>query len=64
MASRINEVRSVLTPPAIISLLQPYLDKTLMITADNGKGFAVYETIKEQLSAVTLPVLIVLWNTA
>jgi len=36
---------------AIILLLQPYLDKTLTITADNGKEFAGHETIKEQLKA-------------
>jgi IS30 family transposase len=36
---------------ATISLLQPYLDKTLTITADNGKEFADHETIKEQLNA-------------
>ena len=36
---------------ATILLLQPYLDKTLTITADNGKEFAGHETIKEQLNA-------------
>jgi IS30 family transposase len=36
---------------ATITLLKPYLDKTLTITADNGKEFAEHETIKEQLSA-------------
>jgi transposase, IS30 family len=36
---------------ATISLLQPYLDKTLTITADNGKEFARHEMIKEQLNA-------------
>ena len=36
---------------ATISLLQPYLEKTLTITADNGKEFAGHETIKEQLNA-------------
>ena len=36
---------------ATIILLQPYLDKTLTITADNGKEFAGHESIKEQLSA-------------
>jgi len=30
---------------ATISLLQPYLDKTLTITADNGKEFAGHETL-------------------
>jgi IS30 family transposase len=36
---------------ATILLLQPYLDKTLTITADNGKEFAGHEKIKEQLNA-------------
>lgn len=36
---------------ATISLLQPFLDKTLTITADNGKEFAGHETIKKQLNA-------------
>ena len=35
---------------ATISLLQTYLDKTLTITADNGKEFAGHETIKEHLN--------------
>ena len=39
------------TSAAIIILLQPYLDKTLTINADNGKEFAGHESIKEQLSA-------------
>jgi len=36
---------------ATILLLQPYLNKTLTITADNGKEFAGHEKIKEQLNA-------------
>ncbi|MDI1294205.1 MAG: IS30 family transposase [Methylobacter sp.] len=32
-------------------MLLPYLDKTLMITADNGKAFAGHENIKRQLNA-------------
>ena len=36
---------------ATILLLQPYLDKTLTITADNGKEFAGHEKIKGQLNA-------------
>lgn len=36
---------------ATIGLLQPYLDKTLTITADNGKEFAGHEKMKEQLNA-------------
>ncbi len=35
---------------ATIILLQPYLDKTLTITADNGKEFAGHETIKKRLT--------------
>jgi transposase, IS30 family len=34
-----------------ITLLRPYLDKTLTITADNGKEFAGHEKIKAALNA-------------
>jgi IS30 family transposase len=36
---------------ATITLLRPYLDKTLTITADNGKEFAGHEKIKVALDA-------------
>lgn len=36
---------------ATIKLLRPYLDKTLTITADNGKEFAGHEKIKAALNA-------------
>jgi IS30 family transposase len=36
---------------ATITLLQPYLDKALTITADNGKEFAGHEKIKAALDA-------------
>lgn len=36
---------------ATIILLQPYIDKTLTITADNGKEFAGHEKMKEHLKA-------------
>jgi transposase, IS30 family len=36
---------------ATITLLRPYLDKTLTITADNGKEFAGHEKIKAALGA-------------
>jgi transposase, IS30 family len=36
---------------ATITLLQPYLEKTLTITADNGKEFAGHESIKAALDA-------------
>jgi transposase, IS30 family len=36
---------------ATIVLPQPYLDKALTITADNGKAFAGHDTVKEQLNA-------------
>ena len=32
-------------------LLKPYLDKTLTITADNGKEFSGHETLAKQLEA-------------
>jgi transposase, IS30 family len=36
---------------ATITLLRPYLDKTITITADNGKEFAGHEEIKAALNA-------------
>jgi transposase, IS30 family len=36
---------------ATITLLRPYLDKALAITANNGKGFAGHEKIKAALAA-------------
>jgi IS30 family transposase len=36
---------------ATISLLKPYQDKALTITADNGKEFAGHEKMKEELNA-------------
>jgi IS30 family transposase len=36
---------------ATITLLRPYLDKTITITADNGKEFAGHEKIKAALDA-------------
>jgi IS30 family transposase len=36
---------------ATITLLRPYLDKTLTLTADNGKEFAGHEKIKAALNA-------------
>lgn len=36
---------------ATIMLLKPYLDKTLTVTADNGKEFAGHEKIKAALNA-------------
>lgn len=36
---------------ATVSLLKPYKEKTLTITADNGKEFAGHETIREHLEA-------------
>jgi IS30 family transposase len=36
---------------ATLTLLRPYLDKTLTITADNGKEFAGHEKIKAALNA-------------
>jgi IS30 family transposase len=51
LIKKVNSKHAEVVTAATISLLQPYLDKTLTITADNGKEFAGHETIKEQLNA-------------
>jgi IS30 family transposase len=51
LIKKVDSKHAEVVTAATISLLQPYLDKTLTITADNGKEFAGHETIKEQLSA-------------
>ena len=48
---KVDSKHAEVVTAATIILLQPYLDKALTITADNGKEFAGHETIKEQLSA-------------
>ena len=51
LIKKVDSKHAEVITAATIILLQPYLDKTLTITADNGKEFARHETIKEQLSA-------------
>jgi IS30 family transposase len=52
LIKKVDNKHAEVVTAATISLLQPYyLDKTLTITADNGKEFAGHETIKEQLGA-------------
>ena len=51
LIKKVDSKHAEVVTAATIILLQPYLDKTLTITADNGKEFAGHETLKEQLSA-------------
>jgi IS30 family transposase len=51
LMKKVDSKHAEVVTAATIILLQPYLDKTLTITADNGKEFAGHEAIKEQLSA-------------
>jgi IS30 family transposase len=51
LIKKVDSKHAEVVTEATISLLQPYLDKTLTITADNGKEFAGHEIIKEQLNA-------------
>jgi IS30 family transposase len=51
LIKKVDSKHADVVTAATISLLQPYLDKTLTITADNGKEFAGHESIKEQLGA-------------
>ena len=51
LIKRVDSKHAEVVTVATIILLKPYLDKTLTITADNGKEFAGHETIKEQLNA-------------
>jgi IS30 family transposase len=51
LIKKVDSKHAEVVTAATIILLQPYLNKTLTITADNGKEFAGHETIKEQLSA-------------
>jgi IS30 family transposase len=51
LIKKVDSKHAEVVTGATISLLQPHLDKTLTITADNGKEFAGHETMKEQLDA-------------
>ena len=51
LIKKVNSKHAEVVTEATIILLQPYLDKTFTITADNGKEFAGHERIKERLNA-------------
>jgi len=51
LIKKVNSKHAEVVTHATITLLQPYLDKTLTITADNGKEFAGHEEMAEKLNA-------------
>ncbi len=51
LIKKVDSKRADVVTAATITLLKPYLDKTLTITADNGKEFAGHESIAEKLNA-------------
>ena len=52
LIKKVNSKHAGVVTEATITLLSPYLDKTLTITADNGKEFAGHEEIAKKLDAV------------
>ncbi len=51
LIKKVTSKHAEVVTEATITLLRPYLDKTLTITADNGKEFAGHEKIKAALAA-------------
>jgi IS30 family transposase len=51
LIKKVDSKHAEVVTEATIILLQSYLDRTLRLTADNGKEFAGHEKIKEQLKA-------------
>jgi IS30 family transposase len=51
LIKKVNSKHADVVTAATITLLTPYLDKTLTITADNGKEFAGHERMTKQLDA-------------
>lgn len=51
LIKKVDSKHAEVVTEATIILLQPYLDKTLTITADNGKEFAGHEKISGHLKA-------------
>ena len=47
LIKKVDSKQADVVTEATISLLLPYVDKTLTITADNGKEFAGHEIIKD-----------------
>ncbi len=51
LIKKVDSKHADVVTEATITLLKPYLDKTLTITADNGKEFAGHETMAIELKA-------------
>jgi len=51
LIKKVDSKRSDVETEATISLLKPYLDKVLTITADNGKEFSNHQVMKQHLDA-------------
>jgi len=51
LIKKVDSKHADVVTEATLLLLQPYRDKTLTITADNGKEFAGHEKMKERLNA-------------
>ncbi|WP_411726619.1 IS30 family transposase [Methyloglobulus sp.] len=51
LIQKVDSKQAEVVTAATIVLLQPYLDKALTITTNNGKEFAGHEIIKERLNA-------------
>lgn len=51
LIKKVDSKHADVVTEATVTLLKPYLDKSLTITADNGKEFAGHETIAEHLGA-------------
>lgn len=51
LIKKVSSKHAEIVTQATITLLQPYLDKTFTITADNGKEFANHTEISKQLDA-------------
>ena len=51
LIKKVDSKQADVVTKAAISLLRPYLDRALTITADNGKEFARHEEITKQLGA-------------
>lgn len=51
LIKKVDSKRADVVTEATISLLKPYLDKVLTITADNGKEFSDHQVMKQHLDA-------------
>ena len=51
LIKKVDSKRADVVTEATISLLKPYLDKVLTITADNGKEFSDHQIMKQHLDA-------------